>query len=118
MLDVSSLQAQLVDRAAVEPGHALEHRYQQKMRKYGEACLTEGIIFTPVAMEVLGGLNETSISIIRKLGRSLARAGGQDEGEVTRHLFGRLSILLQRGNCSLILSRTPTHPKPYIDGNL
>ena len=88
------------------------------MRKYSEACLAEGIIFTPVAMEVLGGMNEASINIIRKLGRSLARAGGQDEGEVTKHLFGRLSILLQRGNCSLILSRTLTHPLPYVDGNL
>ena len=49
---VSSLQAQLVNRAAVEPGHALAHRYHQKIRKYGEACAAEGIVFTPVAMEV------------------------------------------------------------------
>ena len=35
---VSSLQAQLVDRAATEPGHALQHRYAEKLRKYGEAC--------------------------------------------------------------------------------
>ena len=92
---VSSLQAQLVDRAAVEPGHALAHRYQQKWRKYGDACAAEGIVFTPLPFEVLGGLHEVSVSTIKKLGQALARANGQDEEEVTRHLFGRLSILLQ-----------------------
>ena len=44
---VSSLQAQLVDRAAAEPGAALQHRYQQKWDKYGEACLAEGISSSP-----------------------------------------------------------------------
>ena len=52
---VSSLQTQLVDRASVEPGFALAHRYQQKWAKYGESCSAEGIIFQPLPFEVLGG---------------------------------------------------------------
>ena len=115
---VSSLQQQLVDRAAEEPGSALVHRFQQKWNKYGEACLAEGIAFQAVTFEVLGGVHEAGISVINKLGQALARAGGNEEKEVIRHLFGRLSVLLQRGNTSLILSRTSTHPQPHIDGNL
>ena len=115
---VSSLQAQLVDRAAVEPGHALAHRYHQKMTKYSDACLAEGIVFTPAPFEVLGGVHEATASLIQRLGQALARASGQEEGTVTRHLFGHMSILLQKGNASLILSRIPNHPPPNIDGNL
>ena len=47
-----------------------------------------------MAFEDLGGLKDASINI-KKLRQSLARAGGQDEGEVTKQLFGRLRILLQ-----------------------
>ena len=35
---VSTLQTQLIDCAAVEPGFALVHRYRQKISKYQEAC--------------------------------------------------------------------------------
>ena len=114
---VSSLQDGLVEKAAEAPGSALVHRYQEKWRKYGEACIQESIVFRPLPFEVLGGLHEASISSIKKIGVALARAGGQDEAEVTRHLFGRLGILLQRGNSNLILSRKLSHPKPHIDGN-
>ena len=52
---VSSLQAQLVDRAANEAGYALHYRYGQKWDKYGLACQAEGHVFQPVPIEVLGG---------------------------------------------------------------
>ena len=90
---------------------ALQHRYAEKWRKYGDLCQAEGMIFKAMPMEVLGGFHETSVEVVQRLGQSLARAGGQEKGEVTRHLFGRLSILLMRGSSALILSRTPTHPK-------
>ena len=115
---VSSLQAQLVDRAAIEPGHALAHRFNQKMQKYEEACLAEGIVFRPVAIEVLGGFHTTAVEVVTRLGKDLARSSGQEEGEVVRHLFGRLSVLLQRGNTSLILARKQVHPLPHINGVL
>ena len=104
---VSSLQGQLVDRAATEPGHALTHRYQQKMSKYAEDCFAEGISFHPVAIEVLGGFHEAGVEVVKKLGEALARSGGQEQSEVTRHLFGRLSVLLMQGNSMLIFSRKP-----------
>ena len=113
---VSSLQAQLVGRAAAEQGHALTHRYNQKWDKYGEACAAEGVAFQPLPYEVLGGVHEAAASVIKKLGQALARSGGLEESETVRHLFGRLSILLMRGNSALVLSRKIEHPHPHIDG--
>ena len=75
---VSSLQTQLVECAAVEPVHALEHCYQQNVQKYAEPCLVEDIDFTLGTFEVLGGLKYVLNSLIKKLGRSLTRQGGQD----------------------------------------
>ena len=113
---VSSLQAQLVDAAAAEPGAALQHRYEEKWRKYGELCQAEGLAFKAMPLEVLGGFHEASVAVIKKLGQSLARVGGQEHGEVTRHLFGRLSVLLMRGSSALILSRPPTQTQAIING--
>ena len=69
---------------------------------------------------VLGGFHEVpiGIGIVKQLGQALACVGGQDEVEVIKHLFGKLSIiLLMRGNSQLILSRN-SHNENYIDGNL
>ena len=113
---VSSLQGQLVEGASTIPGHALAHHYQQKWQKYGDACDREGISFLPAPVEVLGRFHEATVGLVKRLGESLARAGGQDERDVIRHLFQRLSVLLIRGSSSLILSRIPTQPNPSIDG--
>ena len=44
---------------------------------------------------------------------------GQELGEVLRHLWGRLGILLQRGNAAILgRNRLPTHPAPAVDGHL
>ena len=69
-------------------------------------------------ISTLGGWHEGAAGIIRRLGYSLARSSGQKQTEVARHLFGRLSELLMKGNSSLILSRTPSHSEHQIDGNL
>lgn len=42
---VSPFQQQAMERASTEPGYALEMRYDQKWRKYGELCQSEGIVF-------------------------------------------------------------------------
>ena len=115
---VSSLQVQLIARAAEEAGHALDHRYQEKWRKYGELCAAEGIVFQPLPVEVLGGWHEAAVGHIKKLGQALARSTGQDACEVVRHLFGRLSVLLMKGNSQLALTHRPSHPAPPVLGIL
>jgi hypothetical protein len=45
---VSPLQDALVQRAAEHPGHALEHRLEEKMRKSFDACHRQGVVFLPL----------------------------------------------------------------------
>ena len=113
---VSPFQQATLHRAAREPGYALEMRKQQKIRKYADACSAEGISFFALPVETTGGWEEGAAVIIKKLGQSLARATGQEEGDVIKHLFGKLSILLMKSNASMILNRQSVHPEPSING--
>ena len=88
------------------------------MAAVAEQCRQQGIIFVPLAAESLGGWHETAEREIRKLGSALARHTGQLEGEAIFHLWGRLGILLQRGNAAILGNRVPAQPDPPIDGIL
>ena len=108
----------MIGREAEEPGYALTLRHQQKWAKYGEACLSEGVRFCPLVIEAHGGWSTEASEILKLLASSLAKATGGDKGQVTRHLFGRLAILLQKGNATLLLNRTPVTIDPAVDGFL
>ena len=86
--------------------------------RYGEACQVEDMVFRAMTLEVLGGMHEAIVSTVRRLGQSLARAGGQKEGEVIRHLLQTLSILLMKGSSALISLRSPSHINSNIKGDL
>ena len=115
---MSSLQSQLVDKEAREPGTALQHRYAEKWRKYGEECQREGLVFQPLPLTVLGSVHPAGVRVLKTLSASLARVVGKEEAEISRHLFGRVSVLLMKGNSQLILARAPSHPDPETDGLL
>ena len=74
----------------------------------------------PVAADTLGGLHSVAVEQVKKLGSSLARHQGQEEEEVIRHLFQRLSLVLMRGNAQLLVNRMPPESMPdgEIDGTL
>ena len=40
----------------------------------------------------------------------------QDEEEAVRHLWGKLGMLLQRGNATILANSVP-FPGPYVDEN-
>ena len=105
-------------RAAREPGYALALKKQQKWSKYGELCRAENIEFSAMAVETSGGWEGDAEQIIIKISRSLARATCQEESDVTRHLFGKLSVLLMRSNASMIINRTSIHPLSSTYGGL
>ena len=113
---VNPLQVALINRAATVPGHALTHRFNEKMAKHGEPCRTAGMAFIPMPVETLGGWHEQTVAQVKKMGSALARQTGQDESEAIRHLAQRLSVLLAKGNAALLLNRTPTFPSSEIDG--
>ena len=115
---VSTLQAALVKKAGEEVGSAANKRYKEKQSKYLQPCANEGIEFFPMVVETLGGWHPDSCELITRLARQLASRSGGDAEETTRHLYQRLSILLNRGNSNLILSRIPDFIDAYIDGDV
>ena len=117
MTVVSSLQTEMVRRAAAEVGSAAGRRHGEKMSKYFEDCDREGIKFFPVVVEALGGWHEDAASLITRLARQLASHTGKEADEQIKYLFQRLGILLMRGNSALILNRTPIHVDAEVDGD-
>ena len=56
---------------------------------------------------------------VERFGAALARQSGQDEEEVVRHFWGKLGMLLQRGNAAILANSVPlpSFPAPYVDEN-
>ena len=80
----------------------------------GHALLKASNLFP----EKTGGWEEGAAAVIKRLGQALARVTCQEENEVIRHLFGKLSILLVKTNSSMILNRVPIHAHPSTNGVL
>ena len=104
---VSALQSAMVAGSATTDGYAVGKAFDRKVARVGEACRQEGIAFVPIAADTLGGWHKVAIQQVKKLGAVLARHRGEDEQRETRHLFQRLSLLLMRGNASLLVNRVP-----------
>ena len=59
---------------------------------------------------------QTAEREVKKLAAALARNTGKPDGEAAAHLWGRLGVLLQRGNAALLGNRVPAPPDAAIDG--
>ena len=115
---VTPLQEATMPGAATTPGFALEFAYTNKVRGADEDCRAQGIAFLPMVAESFGGWHNVAEREVKKLGAALARHTGQEEGEAISHLWGRLGILLQRGNAAILANRVPALPGAVIDGIL
>ena len=113
---VHPFQEATLARAATEPGFALTFAHERKVRGAEEECRRQGIAFLPLVAESMGGWHASAEKEVKKLGSALALHTGQPEGEAISHLWGRLGILLQRGNAALLQNRVPAFPGPAIDG--
>ena len=114
---MSSLQTEMVKRAAAEAGSATSRRHQDKMTNHFQNCGREGIQFYPVVVKALGGWHEDAAALITRLARQLASHTGKEVDEQIKHLFQRMGILLMRGNSALI-NRTPDYADAEVDGDL
>ena len=113
---INPLQAATLTGAASTPGHALFYAYTRKMRGAEEDCMRQGIAFLPLAVESFGGWNGGAERDVKKINAALARHTGQEEDQACRHSWGRLGILLQRGNAAFLGNRVPIHPPPDVIG--
>ena len=115
---IHPLQDATMPNAATTPGSALTFAHDRKMRGAEEDCRRQGIAFTPMVAESFGGWHSAAEQEVRKLGTALARHTGQEEGEAISHLWGRLGVLLQRGNAAILANRVPAPPRAIINGML
>ena len=115
---VHPIQDATMPNAATTPGFALSFAHDRKIRGAEEDCRRQGIAFIPMVAESFGGWHTAAEREVRKLGAALARHTGQEEGEAIGHFWGRLGILLQRGNAALLSNRVPELPGPIVDGVL
>ena len=113
---VTPLQVATMPGAATTRGHALDFAYGRKMQGAAEECSRQGIAFQPLVAESFGGWHPGAQREVKKLGSALARHTGQLEGEAIAHLWGRLGILLQRGNAAILGNRVPNFPDCQVDG--
>ena len=102
--------------AANTAGFALNHAHMGKLDGAEEACRRQGLAFLPLVAETFGDWHPSAQREVKKLESALARHTGQDEAKAVSHLWGRLCILLQRGNAAILGNRIPAQPDPQIDG--
>ena len=74
------------------------------------------MVFRPLPMDTLGAWSDTMVAEVRRMGSSLARHTGGEEGEVIRHLIQRVAVVLARINAAMILNRAPFHTSSQVDG--
>ena len=116
---INAMRQDLLNRAAEQPKYAVCQAFATKWGKYGNKCESEGLCFILLAVDSMGAWHDRAVAEIKKLGSMLARASGEEDSQAIHHVFQRLSVLLAKGNSSIILSRTPNadYPLPHIIGH-
>ena len=115
---ITPIQDDIIVRASQKGGVAADIAHKRKLAKYYNDCKSVAVEFLPLAVETWGGWHTEALSTLKTLSKQLARQQGKDENETQRHTFQRLSILLQKGNVSLLTARVPDFCCPEVDGDL
>ena len=77
------------------------------MRAAYDACNAQRISFISLPEETYGGWHPLAERQISRLGRELARSpANASQDSACEHLFQRLALSIQKGNTSIILSRS------------
>ena len=114
----SPLQKAFISRTTSEPYIALEKAAERKKLKAQAACTERGLAFVPLPVSTLGAWEPGAAEHIRDFARFQAARSGHNKGLTIRHLFERLSVLIQRGNANLLIARSPfTNSQPHVDGH-
>ena len=69
-----------------------------------------------MAVEVLGGWDSEASFHLKEIAKKTANRSDREVEAVAKHFIARMSILLQRANGSMIISKSPSFPPAYIIG--
>ena len=91
-----TLAASHITKTSKTAGAAAEQAAEKKIEKYRDLCTTR--IFTPVAIETLGPINEQGSDFLSELGQRIFKVS--NDNRETAYLFQRISMAVQRGNAT------------------
>lgn len=100
-------QIAFVKKSSATPGYAAEKYAEFKEAKYADALAKDdSILFTPIIAESYGGWNKEAYDFFNNLATWLTpRDHSLSKSQLSCRLFQRASVILQRGNARMILSR-------------
>ena len=102
---VNPLNTSVVSRAAKEQGVAAAEAAKRKCTKYAPYVAANNVSFNPFIMETFGGLGTEAVMFIKRLATQAARHRGTAYKTEKNHPFQKLSLTLQRGIASMLISR-------------
>ena len=101
----SPLQASLITQAAEKQGVAASRAEERKFGQFNGHCQSDGVVFSPFAMETSAGLGEHALKFAKELAARHADNNFRDRSQSSRDFFQRLSDELHRSNAVMIISR-------------
>ena len=106
---ISSLQSNSLINAATKAGYALDAAEERKYCLHDNDCAKMGIIFVPLAIEVLGGISATFNKTLKRLAVLSDNRSFQAQGLSVAFckLMQSLSITAIRGSAEMLLARAP-----------
>jgi hypothetical protein len=112
---VSPMQAALIEHSSAVPSAAIEAQKALKLGTHEDNCRAQHINFVPLIVETFGGWDAGAVKHLKEMASCAAQRLGNDPAIIKRQLFQYLSILLQRGNASLLINKDSFAP-PHITG--
>ena len=100
----SSLQPNIISHAAEKSGYPIEAAEDRKYTEYENSCAQQGILFVPLAIEVLGGLSRT----LKKALLRMSLADSRNYQSVGQSIaFDRavqsVSVVIIRGSANMLV---------------
>jgi len=91
-------------------GEVAELAAAKKCQKYAD--IPSAYTFLPIAMEILGSMNDSAYRFFEDLGRKISEVSGDSrEGSF---IFQRLSVTIQRSNVALFQESVTRHDDPDL----
>jgi hypothetical protein len=104
----SPLQPTYVKATIADPTVAMEGAAELKYKKCKAACEKKDLAFVPLPVSTFGAAEDH----IRDNARLQASRSGHSFAITAKHVFERLSVLLQRGNAGMLFARSPLSSLP------
>ena len=114
---INNFRQDLAGRQLEDPRHALEKARKTKNDLYLEDCRKEDIVFVPLPVKVTGAWEDRAVREVDKIARALAKRQGQEEAQIRRHTYQRLSMALHRANAAIWLAECPVQTSQDVDGS-